>query len=438
MTKGTPFYRSLIFQMLVAVVLGALVGSYFPKTGVDLNPLAGGFIKLIKMIVVLLIFATVSVGVAKLGDFKKVGRIGIKALIYFEIVSTIALIIGLVIVNIFKPGAGMDINPATLDPKLVAGYATNAQSLTVVDFILNIIPTTAMNAFAQGNILQVLLFALFVGFALLHLGKKAQPLVETIEHWAEVIFVIVGAIMKLAPLAVFGAVAYTIGKFGLASLISLGKLVGLFYLTNVFFMVVILGTIAYLGGFSLWKFAKYLSEELVLVFCTASSEAALPRLIRKLENAGCSVPVVGFVVPTGYSFNLDGSYIYLTMSAIFIAQATNIDLSLSQQLGLLSIFMLTSKGVAGVTAGGFVVLAGTLSIFPDIPLVGLALLLGIERFMDSMRTATNLLGNGVASMVIAKWERQRDDRRMQMVLNGEAVEPLGEASALPEAEPVQG
>ncbi|PKU24018.1 C4-dicarboxylate transporter DctA [Telmatospirillum siberiense] len=432
MSNGTPFYRSLIFQMLVAVVIGSLVGYKYPDIGVALNPLAGGFIKLIKMIVVLLIFATVSVGVAKLGDIKKVGRIGIKSLVYFEIVSTIALAFGLLVVNLFKPGVGMNINPAELDAKLVAGYATNAQSLSVVDFILNIIPASAVNAFAQGNILQVLLFALFVGFALLHIGKRAQPLVDTIERWSEVIFAIVGAIMKLAPLAVFGAVGYTIGKFGIASLIALGKLVALFYLTNIFFMVVILGAIAYLSGFNLWKFIKYLSEELVLVFCTASSEAALPRLIRKLENAGCSVPVVGFVVPTGYSFNLDGSYIYLTMSAIFIAQATNIDLSMAQQLGLLGIFLLTSKGVAGVTAGGFVVLAGTLSIFPDIPLVGLGLLLGIERFMDSMRTATNLLGNGVATMVIAKWERQRDDRRMLQVLNGEATEPL------PEAELVEG
>ncbi|HXP95772.1 MAG TPA: cation:dicarboxylase symporter family transporter, partial [Telmatospirillum sp.] len=363
----------------------------------------------------------------KLGDVKKVGRIGVKSLIYFEIVSTIALAFGLLVVNVFKPGVGMNINPAQLDANLVAGYATNAKALNTVDFILNIIPASAVNAFAQGNILQVLLFALFVGFALLHIGKRAEPIIDQIERWSEVIFSIVGAIMKLAPLAVFGAVGYTIGKFGVASLISLGKLVGLFYLTNLVFMFAILGTIAYLSGFNLWKFIKYLSEELVLVFCTASSEAALPRLIRKLENVGCSVPVVGFVVPTGYSFNLDGSYIYLTMGAIFIAQATNIDLSMTQQLGLLCIFLLTSKGVAGVTAGGFVVLAGTLSIFPDIPLVGLGLLLGIERFMDSMRTATNLLGNGVATMVIAKWERQRDDRQMNMVLNGEVVEALPEA-----------
>ncbi len=431
MSKNVPFYRSLIFQMLVAVVLGSIVGYKFPEFGVSLNPLAGGFIKLIKMIVVLLIFATVSVGVAKLGDVRKVGRIGVKSLVYFEIVSTIALAFGLLVVNVFKPGVGMNINPAQLDANLVAGYATNAKALNTVDFILNIIPASAVNAFAQGNILQVLLFALFVGFALLHIGKRAEPIIDQIERWSEVIFAIVGAIMKLAPLAVFGAVAYTIGKFGVASLVALGKLVGLFYLTNLVFMVVVLGTIAYLAGFSLWKFIKYLSEELVLVFCTASSEAALPRLIRKLESVGCSVPVVGFVVPTGYSFNLDGSYIYLTMGAIFIAQATNIDLSMAQQIGLLCIFLLTSKGVAGVTAGGFVVLAGTLSIFPDIPLVGLGLLLGIERFMDSMRTATNLLGNGVATMVIAKWERQRDDRQMTMVLNGEASE------AIPDAELVE-
>ena len=430
MSEKKPFYHSLIFQMLVSVVLGALVGYAYPNFGVSLNPLAGGFIKLIRMIVVLLIFATVSVGVAKLGDIKKVGSIGIKSLIYFEVVSTIALVIGLLVVNVFKPGVGMNINPASLDANLVSGYATNAKALSVVDFLLNIIPAAAVNAFAQGNILQVLLFALFVGFALLHLGKRAESLVDQIQGWAEVIFVIVGAIMKLAPLAIFGAVAYTVGKFGFASLVALGKLVGLFYLTNLFFMFVILGSIAYVSGFNIWKFMKYLSEELVLVFCTTSSEAALPRLIRKLENAGCSVPVVGFVVPTGYSFNLDGSYIYLTTGAVFIAQACNIDLSVTQQLGLLAIFLLTSKGVAGVTAGGFVVLAGTLSIFPDIPLVGLGLLLGIERFMDSMRTATNLLGNGVATMVIAKWEKQRDDRRMQLVLNAKV------GDVIPDIDPV--
>jgi aerobic C4-dicarboxylate transport protein len=333
-------------------------------------------------------------------------------------------------VNVFKPGVGMNINPAQLDANLVSGYATNAKALNAVDFILNIIPSSAVNAFAQGNILQVLLFALFVGFALLHIGKRAEPIIDTIERWSEVIFTIVGAIMKLAPLAVFGAVGYTIGKFGVASLIALGKLVALFYLTNVLFIIVIMGAIAYISGFSLWKFVRYLGEELVLVFCTASSEAALPRLIRKLEKLGCSTPVVGFVVPTGYSFNLDGSYIYLTMGAIFIAQATNIDLSMAQQFGLLSIFLLTSKGVAGVTAGGFVVLAGTLSIFPDIPLVGLGLLLGIERFMDSMRTATNLLGNGVATMVVAKWERQRDDRKMNLVLNQEESAPATVAEAI--------
>ncbi|MDR3517234.1 MAG: C4-dicarboxylate transporter DctA [Azospirillaceae bacterium] len=424
MSKHAAFYNSLIFKMIIAVVLGAIVGYEFPKFGESLNPLAGGFIKLIKMIVVLLIFTTVTVGVAKLGDVKKVGRIGIKSLVYFEIVSTIALGFGLLMVNLFKPGVGMNINPAQLDANLVSGYATNAKALNAVDFILNIIPSSAVNAFAQGNILQVLLFALFVGFALLHMGKRAEPLLDTIERWSEVIFVIVGAIMKLAPLAVFGAVGYTIGKFGVASLISLGKLVALFYLTNVLFIVAILGLIAYASGFNLWRFTKYLSEELILVFCTASSEAALPRLIRKLENIGCSVPVVGFVVPTGYSFNLDGSYIYLSMGAIFIAQATNVDLSMSQELALLGIFLLTSKGVAGVTAGGFVVLAGTLTIFPDIPLVGLGLLLGIERFMDSMRTATNLLGNGVATMVIAKWEGQRDDRRMTLVLDGNTREPI--------------
>jgi aerobic C4-dicarboxylate transport protein len=408
--------------MLVAVIVGSVVGFLFPKFGISLNILAGSFIKLIKMIVDLLIFTTVSIGVAKLGDVKKVGRIGIKSLIYFEVVSTVALAFGLITVNVFKPGSGMNIDPTQLDVNLIAGYTTNAKAFNTVDFILNIIPSSAVNAFAQGNILQVLLFALFVGFALLNIGKRAEPIVDMIDRCTDVIFAIVNIIMKLAPLAVFGAISYTIGEFGISSLISLGKLIALFYLTNLFFIVVILGGIAYITGFSIWKFSKYLGEELVLVFCTASSESALPRLIRKLEIAGCSVPIVGFVVPTGYSFNLAGSYIYLTMGAIFIAQATNIDLNMAQQFGLLCIFLLTSKGVAGVTAGGFVVLAGTLSIFPDVPLVGLGLLLGIERFMDSMRSATNLLGNGIATMVIAKWDNQLDNHQMNKALNGEAIE----------------
>jgi aerobic C4-dicarboxylate transport protein len=419
MKTSRPFYRSPAFQMVTAIVVGALVGYAYPGLGTDLNPLAVGFIKLIRMIVTLIIFLTVAAGIARIGDVKKVGKLGIKSLVYFEVVSTIALLFGLLIMEVFKPGAGMNINPAQIDTSAVSSFASTAKSLTVVDFILNIIPTTAVNAFATGSILQVLLFALFVGFALLHMGKRAEPLIEFLHNWTEVIFVIVGAIMKVAPLAVFGAAAYTIGKFGLGSLVSLGKLVAVFYLGCIVFIAVVMGLVARVAGFSLWKFIKYINEEMLLAFSTASSEAVLPRMLGKLERAGCAESVVGFVIPTGYSFNLDGSSLYLTAAAVFIAQAMNVQLSLGQELGLLVIFLLTSKGVAGVTAGGFVTLAGTLTVFPDIPMAGLALLLGVDRFLDAMRTTTNVVGNGVATLAIAKWEGQRDDQQMHRVLNGD-------------------
>ncbi len=418
MTKQ-PFYRSMIFQMLVAIGLGVLVGLFFPQTGSALNPLATAFIKLIKMVVGLLIFTTVSYGIAKLGNFKEVGRIGLKALVYFEVASTLALLLGLLAANIFEPGAGMNINPATLDSGALASFTTGAKHLNTVDFLLNVIPATAISAFVEGNILQVLLFALFVGFALGHIGKSGELVLNLIERTTVLIFVIVGAIMKVAPLAVFGAVAYTIGTFGVGSLVSLGRVVALAYATSLFFIVVLMGSVAWFSGFNLWKFVRYIREEIILVFATASSEAALPRLVAKLENVGCSVPVVGFVVPTGYSFNLDGSSIYLTIAAMFVAQATNVHLSVSQQFGLLAIFLLTSKGVAGVTAASFVTLAASLTMVPDIPVAGMALLLGVDRFMDAARSATNVIGNGVATMVIAKWEGERDDVRMRQILDGE-------------------
>lgn len=427
MQPRKPFYQGLIFQMVTAVILGAAIGYAFPQFGADLNPLASGFVKLIKMVVGLLIFLTVSSGIARLGDFKKVGKIGIKSLVCFEAISTLALLWGLVMVELFKPGTGMNINPAQIDTSSVASFATSAKHLNAVDFLLNVIPTSAVDAFAQGTILQVLLVSLFIGFALLKMGKRADPVIEHLHHWTEVMFIIVGAIMKMAPLAVFAATGYTIGKFGLGSLVSLGKLVGTLYLASVLFIAVVMGLVARLSGFSLWKFIKYIREELLLAFTTASSEAVLPRMLVKLEKAGCAPSVVGFVIPTGYSFNLVGSSLYLTFTAVFIAQACNVHLSIDQELTLLVIFLLTSKGVAGVTAGGFVALAGTLSIMPDIPMAGLAILLGIDRFLDAMRTATNVIGNGVTTIAIAKWEGQCDTKLLQNVLGGEAEDLSGAA-----------
>jgi aerobic C4-dicarboxylate transport protein len=422
-TKSSlPFYRTLGFQMLVAVVLGVLVGFAWPNLGTAFNPLASGFIRLIRMVIALIIFLIVSTGIARVGDVKTVGRLGIKLLIYFEVVSTLALILGMVMSVVFQPGAGMNIDLAHVSASATAGYASTAKSLSVVDFILNIIPNTAVGAFAEGSILQVLLFSIFVGFALLFMGKRAEPLVEFLQQWTEVVFIIVRAIIKVAPLAVFGAAAYVIGKFGLGSLLSLGKLIILVYVSCILFIAVVMGTVAAITGFNLWKFIKYLREEMILAFFTASSEAVLPFMFAKLKNVGCSDAVVGFAIPTGYSFNLDGSSLYLTAAAMFIAQAANVHLSFAQEISLMAIFLLSSKGVAGVPAGGFVVLAGTLSIFPDIPMAGLALLLGIDRFLDAMRTMTNVLGNGVATMAIARWEGQRDDVRMHAVLNGEHLD----------------
>jgi aerobic C4-dicarboxylate transport protein len=429
MTGRRPFYRSLAFQMLVAVVLGVAVGYASPNFGAALNPLAGGFIKLIRMVIAVIIFLVVSTGIARVGDVKRVGRLGIKLLVYFEVVSTLALILGMVASAIFQPGAGMNINPAAVNASATAGYASAAKSLSVVDFILNIIPNTAVGAFATGSILQVLFLSIFVGFALLYMGKRAEPLVEFLQQWTEVVFIIIRAIMKVAPLAVFGAAAYVIGKFGLGSLLSLGKLILLVYASCIVFIVVVMGSVARITGFSLWKFIKYIREELVLAFFTASSEAVLPFMFAKLKNVGCADAVVGFAIPTGYSFNLDGSSLYLTAAAMFIAQASNVHLSFAQDISLMFIFLLSSKGVAGVPAGGFVVLAGTLAIFPDIPMAGLALLLGIDRFLDAMRTMTNVLGNGVATMAIARWDGQRDDGRMQRVLNGEVLAVEAEQAA---------
>ena len=407
-----------MFAMVLALVLGAVTGVLFPGFGASLNPIASAFIKLIKMVVALLIFSTLTIGVARIGSGKEVGRIALRSLIYFEVVSTLALMFGLFMGHLLQPGSGMHIDASALDPATVATYTASAVSHKAVDFFLNIIPNTIVDALASGNLLQVLLIAVLFGFALMRIGKPAEPLLTLLEQTSEAIFNVVGIIMKAAPLAVFGAVAYAVGKFGFATFATLGKLVAVLYLSCGLFVVVAGGAVAYMTGFSLWRFITYLWDEIVLVYATASSEVALPRLIAKLERAGCAVPVVGFVVPTGYSFNLTGSSLYMTLAALFIAQAVGAHVPFSQEMLLLGILLVTSKGVAGIPAASLVTLAGALTLIPEIPVAGIALVLGVDRFMDSMRSVTNFIGNGVATMAIAKWEGERDDVKMHAALNG--------------------
>lgn len=412
-------FRSLYVQVLTAIVLGILVGFLFPKFGEGLKPLGDGFIKLIKMIIAPIIFATVVSGIAHMRDTKKVGRVGGKALLYFEVVTTFALLIGLFVVNLLGPGRGMNVNPATLDTSAISRYTEAAGEQSVPDFILHIIPDTLISAFTGGDLLQVLLVAVLFGFALLRLGKVGETILSGIEAVNGAVFVILGFVMRLAPIGAFGAMAFTIGKYGVGTLAQLGYLMFAFYLTCLLFVFGVLGLIARFAGFSVLKFIRYIREELLLVLGTSSSESALPRLITKLEHAGASRSVVGLVVPAGYSFNLDGTSIYLTMAAVFIAQATNTPLSLGQQLGLLAILLLTSKGAAGVTGSGFITLAATLSAVGHVPVAGLALILGIDRFMSEARALTNFVGNGVAALVIARSENAIDESRLQRALNGE-------------------
>lgn len=421
-TERAPIYTHLYFQVLVGIVLGVVVGYLWPATGAALRPLGDGFIKLIRMMIAPIIFTTVIVGIAKMGDMKSVGRIGVRALVYFEIVSTLALVIGLVIINVLQPGVGVNADPKTLDAKAVAAYTSNAQHLSTIDFLLNIIPTTIVDAFAKGDILQVLLFSILFGLALLRLGPKAKSLVVFFENCSHVLFSVVGIIMRVAPIGAFGAMAFTIGQYGIGTLFSLGKLMACFYATCALFIIVVLGGIAAYTGFSLFKFIRYIREEILIALGTSSSEPVLPRMMAKLEHLGCSKSLVGLVIPTGYSFNLDGTSIYMTMAAIFIAQATNTHLSMSQQLGILGVLLLTSKGAAAVPGGGFVTLAATLSAIPTIPVAGLALIVGIDRFMSECRTITNLIGNGVGTVAVAAWDGALDRKRMMRVLDGETPE----------------
>jgi aerobic C4-dicarboxylate transport protein len=405
--------------VLTAIVFGVLLGYFYPQLGEQMKPLGDGFVKLIKMLIAPIIFCTVVHGIASMEDMKKVGRVGLKALIYFEVVTTLALIVGLVVVNVLQPGVGMNVDSKTIDTKSIQVYTTKAGQQSTVEFLMHIIPNTVVGAFAEGEILQVLFFAILFAFALFMLGERGKPVLNFIDIISHSLFNVVGIVMKVAPIGAFGAMAFTIGKYGVGTLLSLGKLMAAFYLTCLIFVFVVLGGIAWLTGFNIWKFIKYIKEELLIVLGTSSSESVLPRMINKLENLGCKESVVGLVIPTGYSFNLDGTCIYLTMAAIFLAQATNTELTIWQQLGIIGILLLTSKGAAGVTGSGFIVLAATLASVGSIPVASIALILGVDRFMSEARALTNLVGNGVATIVVSKWEDALDERRMREHLDHE-------------------
>lgn len=401
-------FKSLYFQVLLAIAAGIIIGHLYPAFSTQLKPFGDGFIKLIKMMIAPIIFCTIVTGIAGMQDTKKIGRVGLKALLYFEVVTTIALIIGLLVINLLKPGSGMNVDVATLDAKEATTYISQGKSQTLTDFFLNIIPENIVNAIANNNLLQVLFFSVLIGFALSKIKEKALPLLNVIQSLEDALFSIIKVIMKLAPIGAFGAMAFTIGKYGVGSLSSLGGLMLSFYITCIIFIVMILGGILKLAGYNIFKLLKHIKEELLIVLGTSSSEAALPSLIGKLEKAGCSEPVTGLVIPTGYSFNLDGTSIYLTMAAIFLAQATNTPLDITHQITLLLVLLLTSKGAAGVTGSGFITLAATLPAVGHIPVAAIALILGIDRFMSEGRAITNIIGNAVATVVIAKWEKELD------------------------------
>ncbi|VVP93304.1 C4-dicarboxylate transport protein 2 [Pseudomonas fluorescens] len=416
MTTRQPLYKSLYIQVLVAITVGILLGHFYPETGVALKPLGDGFVKLIKMVIAPIIFCTVVSGIAGMQSMKSVGKTGGYALLYFEIVSTIALIIGLVVVNVVKPGAGMHIDVTTLNAASVSAYAAAGAQQTTIGFLLNIIPNTVVGAFANGDILQVLMFSVIFGFALHRLGSYGKPLLDLIDRFAHVMFNIINMIMKLAPLGAFGAMAFTIGQYGVGSLVQLGYLMACFYVTCLLFILVVLGGIARAHGFSVLKLIRYIREELMIVLGTSSSESALPRMLTKMERLGAKKSVVGLVIPTGYSFNLDGTSIYLTMAAVFIAQATDTTMDITHQITLLLVLLVASKGAAGVTGSGFIVLAATLSAVGHLPVAGLALILGIDRFMSEARALTNLIGNAVATVVVAKWVNELDTDKLQSEL----------------------
>lgn len=412
----------LYFQVILATVLGVVVGFFFPHFGAELKPLGDAFIKLIRMLLAPIIFGTVVVGIAKMGNLKEVGRVGLKSLVYFEAVSSLALVLGLVLVNVLRPGVGMNIDVTKLDAKEIASYTAAAGQHTGgwVDFLLNLIPSSAVDAFARGDMLQVILFSLLLGVAMSGLREQSKPLLNVIEAALAALFAVVGMVMRLAPIGAFGAMAFTVGKYGIGTLSSLGQLLVAVYLACALFVFGVLAVIARVAGFSLWKLLRYIKDEIVIVFATCSTEAVLPRMMTKLENLGCAKPIVGMVLPAGYTFNPDGTSIYLTMAAVFIAQATNTALTLGDQLAVLAFLLASSKGSAGVAGAGFITLAGTLAATGKIPLIGLALLLGVERFINAARAVTNLIGNGVATIVIARWEKAYDAARAAAVLDGDA------------------
>ncbi|TCA05413.1 dicarboxylate/amino acid:cation symporter [Rhizobium leguminosarum] len=431
-SKGKkPFYTHLYVQVLVAIAAGILLGHFYPEFGTQLKPLGDAFIKLVKMIIAPVIFLTVATGIAGMSDLQKVGRVAGKAMLYFLTFSTLALIIGLIVANVVQPGAGMNIDPASLDPAAVAGYAAKAHEQSIVGFLTNIIPTTIVGAFADGDILQVLFFSVLFGIALAMVGEKSEPVVNFLNALTAPVFKLVAILMKAAPIGAFGAMAFTIGKYGVGSIANLAMLIGTFYITSLLFVLVVLGAVARYNGFSIVALLRYIKEELLLVLGTSSSEAALPGLMNKMEKAGCKRSVVGLVIPTGYSFNLDGTNIYMTLAALFIAQATGIHLSWGDQILLLLVAMLSSKGAAGITGAGFITLAATLSVVPSVPVAGMALILGIDRFMSECRALTNLVGNAVATIVVARWENELDTAQLAAALGGQTGESAPAAGLQP-------
>jgi aerobic C4-dicarboxylate transport protein len=424
------WWQHLYVQVLIAIVVGVLLGHFYPDLGAQMKPFGDAFIKLIKMLIAPIIFCTVVHGIASMQDLKRVGRVGLKALIYFEVMTTLALVIGLVVVNVWQPGAGMNVDPAALDTRAIATYTQRAAQQSTVDFLMHIIPATVVGAFAEGEILQVLFVAVLFAFALQALGDYGRPLLHVIDQTAHVFFKIVSYVMKVAPIGAFGAMAFTIGRYGLGTLVSLGSLMLGFYATCLIFILGVLGITCWIAGFSILKFIRYIKEELLIVLGTSSSESVLPRMLAKMENLGADKSVVGLVIPTGYSFNLDGTCIYLTMAAVFLAQATNTDLSLGQQIGLVGILLLTSKGAAGVTGSGFIVLAATLASLGTVPVASIALILGVDRFMSEARALTNLIGNGVATVVVARWENALDMARIRKRLDQETDEEADDPEAV--------
>lgn len=415
-----PFYATLYVQVIFAIVVGALIGHFWPDFGASLKPLGDAFIKLVKMIIAPVIFITIVTGLAGMGSLRGVGSVAGKAFGYFFVFSTLALVIGMIVANLIQPGSGMNIDPATLDAKAVEGYAAKAHDSTLTAFAMDIIPSSLLSAFTSGNILQVLFVAILFGVGCILVGERAQPLVNLFETAGTVIFRVVDILMKAAPIGAFGAFAFTIGKYGIGSVINLAALIMTFYITSAIFVLVVLGAVARYNGFSIFKLISYLKAEILLVLGTSSSESALPSLMEKMEKAGCKRSVVGMVVPTGYSFNLDGTNIYMTLAALFIAQSMNIELSWGEQITLLAVAMLSSKGAAGVTGAGFITLAATLSVVPTVPVAGMALILGIDRFMSECRSITNFIGNAVACVVVARWENALDKDQLDATLNGEA------------------